>query len=91
LKGSCKLIPDLAGLQDVLSLLHEHPSIDHKVLYTLLQKYVPFYESIDGTFIHNFGLRSMSYFDNEHDPMTMVLEAQVLTSKSTSAADDGVL
>jgi hypothetical protein len=90
LKGACKLIPDLAGLQDVLSLLCEHPSIDHKVLRTLLQKYVPYYDSIDGTFIHNFRLRSMSYFDNEHD-LTMVLEAQVLTSKSTSAADDGVL
>jgi hypothetical protein len=34
----CKLIPDLVGLQDALSILCEHPQLDHKVLCTLLQK-----------------------------------------------------
>jgi hypothetical protein len=88
LKGACKLIPDLAGLQDVLSILREHPHLDHKVLRTLLQKYVPFYQSIDGTFIRNFRLRAMSYLDNDHD-LTMV-EARSLTSRSKSAAEEMV-
>jgi hypothetical protein len=86
LKASCKLIPDLAGLQDVLSILQEHPHLDHKVLRTLLQKYVPFYQSIDGTFIRNFRLRAMNYLDNDHD-LTM-LEARALTCRSKSASDE---
>jgi hypothetical protein len=86
LKSSCKLIPDLTGLQDVISILREHPHLDHRVLRTLLQKFVPFYQSIDGTFIRNFRLRAMNYLDNDHD-LTMV-EARALTSKSKSASDE---
>jgi hypothetical protein len=47
LKGTCKIIPDLAGLQDVSSILCKHPYLDHKVFRMLLQKYVPFYQSSD--------------------------------------------
>jgi hypothetical protein len=86
LKGACKLVPDLSGLQDVLSILRDHPQIDHKVLRTLLQKYVPFYQSIDGAYIRNFRLRALSHLDSDHD-LTMN-EARALTSKSKSAADE---
>ena len=87
LKGACRLIPDLAaGLQDILSILREHPHLDHKVLRTLLQKYVPFYQSIDGTFMRNFRLRALMYLDNKHD--LTLLEARALTSRSKSAADE---
>jgi hypothetical protein len=85
LKGGGKLIPDLAGLQDVLSILREHPTLDHKVLCSLLHKYVPFYQSLDGTYIQNFRLRALNYVDNNHE-LTMV-EARALTSKSRSLAD----
>ena len=88
LKGSGKLIPDLAGLQDVLSILREHPTLDHKVLRTLLQKYVPFYLALDGTYIRNFRLRALT-FDNASTELTMV-DARALTSNSRSAADEFV-
>jgi hypothetical protein len=67
LKGSGKLIPDLTGLQDVLSILREHPTLDHKVLHSLLHKYVPFYQSLDGTYICNFRLHALNYVDNNHE------------------------
>jgi hypothetical protein len=86
LKGAGKLIPDLAGLQDVLSILREHPTLDHKVLRSLLHKYVPFYQSLDGTYIRNFRLRALNYVDSNHG-LTMV-EARALTSKSRSSADE---
>jgi hypothetical protein len=88
LKGSGKLIPDLAGLQDVLSILREHPTLDHKVLRTLLQKYVPFYLALDGTYIRNFRLRALT-FDSGSTEITMV-DARALTSHSRSAADEFV-
>jgi hypothetical protein len=88
LKGSGKLIPDLAGLQDVLSILREHPTLDHKVLRTLLQKYVPFYLALDGTYIRNFRLRALT-FDSANTELTMV-DARALTSDSRSAADEFV-
>jgi hypothetical protein len=37
LKGACKLIPDLGGLQDVLSILREHPQLDHKAVHSPTQ------------------------------------------------------
>jgi len=88
LKGSGKLIPDLAGLQDVLSILREHPTLDHKVLRTLLQKYVPFYQSLDGTYLRNFRLRALTFVD-ANTQLTMV-EARALTSNCRTAADEFV-
>jgi hypothetical protein len=88
LKGSGKLVPNLVGLQDVLSILREHPTLDHKVLRSLLHKYVPFYQSLDGAYIRNFRLRALNYVDNSHE-LTM-LEARALTSKSRSSADECV-
>jgi hypothetical protein len=88
LKGAGKLIPNLAGLQDILSILRATPNTDYKLLRALLQKYVPFYLSLDGTYIRNFRLRALNYIDNTHD-LTMV-EARALTSKVRSAADEFV-
>jgi hypothetical protein len=88
LKGAGKLIPDLAGLQDVLCILREHPTLDHKVLRSLLNKYVHFYQSLDGTYIRNFRLRALNYVDSNHE-LTMV-EARALTSKGKSSADEFV-
>jgi hypothetical protein len=77
LKGGGKLIPDLAGLQDVLSILREHPTFDHQVLRSLLHKYVHFYQSLDGNYIQNFRLPSLNFVDNNHE-LTM-FEARALT------------
>jgi hypothetical protein len=88
LKGSGKLIPDLAGLQDILSILREHPTLDHKVLRTLLQKYVPFYLSVDGAYIRNFRLRALTFLDPSTE-LTMV-DARALTSNCRTAADEFV-
>ena len=86
LRGAGKLTPNLGGLQDILSLLSEHPNLDHKVLRSLLQKYVPFYQALDGSYIRNFRLRALSFIHADHE-LTMS-EARALTSKSRSAADE---
>jgi hypothetical protein len=88
LKVAGKLTPHLPGLQDVLSLLCESPHMDYKVLRCLLQKYVPFYQSLDGAYIRKFRLRALNYVDNTHD-LTMV-EARALTLNCHSAADEFV-
>jgi hypothetical protein len=88
LKAGGKLLPNLAGLQDVLMLLKEHPQIDCKVIHSLLQKYVPFYQSIDGAYIRNFRLPAFNYIDTGHE-LTMA-EAKALTLKNTSTADESV-
>jgi hypothetical protein len=88
LKVAGKLIPHLPGLQDVLSILCEDPNMDYKLLCCLLQKYVPFYQSLDGAYFRNVCLLALNYVDNTHE-LTMV-EACALTANCRSAADEFV-
>jgi hypothetical protein len=53
-----------------------------------VQKYVPFYQSLNGTCIRNFRLRALKYVNNSHD--LMMLEARALTAKKRSSADEFV-
>jgi hypothetical protein len=52
------LQPDLNGLNDIMSLLCEKPTLQSDVLQPLLAKHVPFYTATDPIFLVKFRLRA---------------------------------
>ena len=80
-----KLQPDLNGMGDVIRLLREKPMLDHRILRSLLLRYLPFYQSISGVFICNFRKRALRYILDPSIELKMA-DARNLASTGTTAA-----
>jgi hypothetical protein len=85
------LQPDLNGLNDIMSLLHEKPTLQSDVLRPLLAKYLPFYRATDSMFLVNFRLRAQHWLVNNGDKDLSMEEARHLSSKGSLASEEFLL
>jgi hypothetical protein len=85
------LQPDLNGLNDIMSLLHEKPMLHSDVLWPLLAKYLPFYTATDSMFLINFRLRAQHWLVNNGDKELNMEEARHLSSKHPWALEEFLL
>jgi hypothetical protein len=84
-----KLEINVAGMQDILSLLSEKPRVCTHVLRPMLLKYVPKHKGLSSEYINNFRKRVMLYLLKHPDHEELTYDQAIhLTSKRMIAADE---
>lgn len=83
--------PNLDGMNDIMSLLREKPTLSSETLRPLLLKYLPTYYSIDAKFIGNFRKRAQYHLIQHGDRELCMNDVQRLSSRKPLASDELLL
>jgi hypothetical protein len=82
-------LPDLNGVQDIVSMLRQRPTLSCSDLRPFLQKYIPLYQAANAQFIINFRHRALKFIlESPFDAVPTAAEAAQMGSLTRVAADE---
>ena len=86
IERSGKAMPNLAGLQGVVTLLRNKPTLSSSCLRPLLKDHIPWFKPSDSKFVFNFKRKVIKFIlENPSDASLTTADLLDLTSKNSAA------